>query len=63
MERFNTREEVEVIENEYFKEGVKARRNGEPLTACPYDYHSFPAGGWRGGWADEDMVLQSNRAA
>lgn len=39
--------------------GRDARREGKPLSACPYEAPPWSRDAWRAGWADEDMGLKA----
>jgi hypothetical protein len=40
-----------------YTEGREARRNGEPITANPYE--SLSASWWESGWRDSDTMLRA----
>lgn len=44
-------------ETEHYKQGEKARRNGEAITANPYG-HGHHHSEWMLGWHNQDRVIK-----
>jgi ribosome modulation factor len=60
-DRFSSREDIDLSEDQEYEEGYKARNQGKTLDNCPYPIHTLEREIWMAGWADADQGLLSDQ--